>query len=77
VLRPEDPLAQGQQLGVVVPGGGWVPRLLGPAGEVVAAAKGGRVLRAEDPLIHGQQLGVLVLGGGRIPRLPDPPSEKL
>ena len=52
------------------PGGGWVPRLLGPAGEVVAAAKGGRVLRAEDPAIHGQQRGVLVLGGGRIPASP-------
>src|SRR5262249_2039503 len=56
---------------------GGTVRPVGPGGEGVAAAKGGRGLRAEDPPMAGQQGGVLVRGGGRIPRLPGPPSEKL
>ena len=75
MLRAEDPLAQGQQRGVLVPGGGRVPRLPGPPGELVPGVQGVRVLRAEDPLEHGQQRGELVPGGGRVPGLPGPPGE--
>ena len=40
VLRAEDPLAHGQQRGELVPGGGRVPRLPGPAGEAAAGRPG-------------------------------------
>src|SRR5262249_54813953 len=74
-LRAKDPLIHGQQRGVLVPGGGPVPRLPGPASEAGAGSEGGRVLRAKDPLIHGQQRGEQVAGGGRVPRLPGPAGE--
>jgi hypothetical protein len=70
VLRAEDPLVQGQQLGEQIPGGGGIPCLPGPVGEAGAGVQGTRVLRAEDPLADGQQRGELVTGPGRIPASP-------
>jgi uncharacterized protein (DUF885 family) len=54
VLRAENPLAQRQQRGGLVPGVSRIPRLPGPAGEVAAGGQGVPVLRAENPLDHGQ-----------------------
>jgi hypothetical protein len=62
MLRAEDPVIHGQQPGERVPGGGRIPRMPGPAGQVGAGGQGARVLRAEDPVIHGQQPGERVLG---------------
>src|SRR5580700_5133773 len=60
VLGAGDPLADGQQGGVLVLGPGRVPRLPGPVGEVGTGAQGVGVLGAQDPLADGQQGGVLV-----------------
>ncbi len=68
MFRARHPLEYGQQLGVLVPGGGRIPRLAGPAGELVLGHHGAIVFRATHPLEQGQQLGEQVLGGGRIPR---------
>jgi len=64
VLRAEDPVIHRQERGVLVAGGGRIPRLPGPLGEAGAGVKGGWVFRAEDPLAWGQQRGVLVAGPG-------------
>ena len=53
VLRAEDPFGYGQELGVLVLGGGRIPCLPGPAGKCVPGGQGGWVLRAEDPHEHG------------------------
>jgi hypothetical protein len=42
---PRTRLIDRQQRGVVVPGGGRVPRMTGPAGEAGADGEGARVLR--------------------------------
>jgi hypothetical protein len=57
VPRAQHPLADGQQCGELVAGPGRIPRLPGPAGEIVAGGQGVRVLGAEDPLLNGQQRG--------------------
>ena len=75
VLGAQDPLADGQQGGVLVAGPGRIPRLPGPVGEVGAGGQGVGVLGAQDPLADGQQGGELVAGPGRIPRLPGPAGE--
>jgi hypothetical protein len=75
VLGALDPLADGQQGGELIPCPGRIPRLPGPAGELVAGGQGVRVLGALDPLADGQQGGALVAGPGRIPRLPGPAGE--
>ena len=75
MLGTLDPLADGQQGGELVAGPGRIPRLPGPAGELVAGGQGVRVLGALDPLADGQQGGTLVAGPGRIPRLPGPAGE--
>jgi len=49
VLRAEDPLEEGQQRGEQVLGTGRVPRMPGPAGELMPGGQGARMLRAEDP----------------------------
>ena len=75
MLQSEDPLAHGQQCGELIPGGGRVARLPGPAGKFVPGVQSVGVLRAEGLLEHGQQPGVLVPGSRRVPRLPRPESE--
>ena len=70
VLGAQDPLVDGQQDGELVAGLGRVPRLPGPAGELVAGDQGVAVLGAGDPLADGQQGGVLVAGPGRVPASP-------
>ena len=62
----EDPLAHGQQRGEQVPGGGRVPHLPGPAGELEPVRQGIRVFWAGHPLAHGQQRGEQVPGPGRM-----------
>ena len=54
MLRTEDPLADGQQRGELVPGGGHIPRLPGPAGETAADGQGVRVhaLSLSQPMIY-------------------------
>jgi Resolvase, N terminal domain len=69
------PLAHRHQPGQLVPGGGRVPRLPGPAGELATGGQGVRVLRARYPLAHRHQPGQQVPGGGRVPRLPGPAGE--
>jgi hypothetical protein len=44
VLRAQDPFEDGQQGGVLVAGGGRVPRHPGPVGEVAAGVQGVGVL---------------------------------
>jgi hypothetical protein len=44
VLGAQDPLADGQQRGVLVAGPGRIPRLPRPVGKVVAGGQGLRVL---------------------------------
>ena len=50
------PRSHGQQLAVLVPGLGGVPRLACPARNAVADVERFRVLRAQDPLKLGQQV---------------------
>ena len=64
VLRAEDPLVHGQQRGELVAGGGRVPRLPGPVGEVVPGGQGVRVLRAEDPFPCVKHSPLEIPGGG-------------
>jgi hypothetical protein len=75
VLGAQDPLHDRQQRDVLIAGGGRIPRLPGPTGELVPDGQGVRVLGAEDPLADGQQRGEQVAGGGRIPRLSGPAGE--
>jgi hypothetical protein len=75
VLGAHDPLLDGYQGGVLVPGRGRIPRPPGPVSEDGAADQSFRVLGADDLVEDGQQGGVLVAGGGRIPRLSGPGGE--
>ena len=49
MLGSLDSFADGQQGGTLVAGSGRIPRLPGPAGELVAGGQGVRVLGALDP----------------------------
>ena len=64
VFRAEDSLAQGQQVGELVPGGGQVPRVPGPEGELVPGDQGLRVLRAEDLFLCVKNSALEIPGHG-------------
>jgi hypothetical protein len=66
--RSEDPLADGQERGELIAGGGGVARFAGPEREVAPEVQRFRVLGARDPLADGQQRIELVAGGGRVAR---------
>jgi len=53
VLRAQDPLADGQQRGVLVAGSGRIPRLARVVGEVATGGQGVQVLGAPHTLDDG------------------------
>ena len=69
MLGAQDPLADGQQGGVLVAGPGRVPRIPGVVGEVGAVGQGLGVLGTQDPLTHKQVLKA----DGSTDTLPLPP----
>ena len=69
VRRARDLLAEGEQRGELVAGGGRVTCLPGTAGELVPDGEGVRVVGAENPLANRQQHGELVARRGRVTRL--------
>jgi hypothetical protein len=54
VLGAGDPLADGQQYDVLVTGGGHVPGIPHPPGEVTAGGQGVRVLGPQYSLLNGR-----------------------
>jgi hypothetical protein len=54
MVRAEDPLARGHQVGVLVPGPRRVPRLAAPDGHLVAGVERAGVLRAKALLAGGK-----------------------
>ena len=71
VLGAQDPLADGQQGGVLVAGRGRVPGLTDPVGQAVADVQGVGVLGPRDPLADGQQGRELVARPAAFPAVPD------